>query len=295
MASAAGDIAQFYLPLPVELIREIITSISVWNRDTLVALALVSKTFHNLVMPRLYHTIYLDTEEQALSLIRCIKVAHAHALSADNAKYIIILSFNDTATTHFDDVISLPGLNPQTLLFETLNLPTDNVDQLASSWEARPKCMGVRQDSFIFSSHQLNSWVCQRMALFSHLTHLYLEEELNDKILSFCLGLRTLTHICVPMCSEMDSEDALRQTCLLLGIPSMKLVLIYAAVCNPDDPDPVKTQLNDMDFPKRDLLPLLADSIPDERLYMCPKWDMFELFLDGITPWDSDWIDLTMP
>ena len=147
---------------------------------TVATLALVSKTFHNLVLPILYHNHHLWSEDDASSLIRCIKFAHAS--SVDNTKYIAVLFFESDAMECFDDFMSLPGTNLQTLFFET-DFPTDDVDQVpASSWEARPKFMGVTKYSSL--SHK-NTWVSQRMTLFSHLTHLYLEDVLDDDALSF--------------------------------------------------------------------------------------------------------------
>ena len=261
---------------------------------TLATLALVSKTFHDLVMPILYHNIHLWNEHNAFSLIRCIKFAHAS--SVDNAKYIARLFVEPDAMECFDDIMSLPGLNPQTLFFGT-DFGTGNVDQLevASSWEARPKFMGVIKYSSL--SHK-NTWVSQRMTLFSHLTHLYLEDVLDDGTLSFCLEIRTLTHICLPIGRDMDNMDALGQIHLLLGMPSMEQVLIYALLTCEEaqkHPDTLNDQFNAMGFPKGDLFPLLADSIPDERLYVFPETDMFKWFPERVTPWDLGRRRLTMP
>ena len=190
--------------------------------------------------------------------------------------------------------MSLPGLNPQTLFFE-ICWRMYNANQVASTWEVRPKGIVVMKYSHL--SHK-NSWLSQHMALFSQLTHLFLEESLNDDKLSFCLELRTLTHICLPIWRGLDSKDALRQIHLLLGMPLMEVVLIYPVLSDDDDVHPgpeEKKQLNGMGFPKGDLFPLLADSIPDERLYMCPETDMFRWYQEGITPWDLGIRCLTMP
>ena len=286
--------AQFYLALPVELIREIIIDVmDVSPTKTVASLALVSKTFHSLVMPILYHNIHLWSEDEAFSLIRCIKFAHAS--SVDNAKYIAGLFFELEAMEYFDDFMSLPGLYPQTLFFET-NYPKSNDEQVpVSSWEARPKFMGVTKYSIM--SHK-NTWVSHRMVLFSHLTHLYLEDVLDDNSLSFCLEIRTLTHICFPIWRRMDNKDALGQIHLLLGMPSMEQVLICAALTCikvEEHPDTLKDELNAMGFPKGNLFPFLADSIPDERLYVCPETDIYPWVLGkGMTLWDLG-RRLTMP
>ena len=97
----------------------------------------------------------------------------------------------------------------------------------------------------------------------------------------------------------MDNKDALGEIHLLLGMPSMEQVLIYAVLtCElaQEHPDTLKNQLNAMGFPKGDLFPFLADSIPDERLYVCPETDMFTWDLEeGMTPWDLGRRRLTMP
>ena len=303
--SSAGDVAQFYLPLPPELIREIIINVSQrMGTSTLITLALVSKTFHNLVVPILYHSVRLEADKDTLTFIRCIKAAHASSM---NAKHVASLFFEPDTMIYFDDVMSLPGLNPQTIFFEASSGWGVDIDyQAVSSWEACPKGMGVIKYSQL--SHRI-PWVSQRMALFSQLTHLYLEVELDgddgddgDEALSFCLELQTLTHICFPMRRGLNSTDALRQIHLLLGMPLMEVVLIYPVLSDDDDDDdhdhpedPEKDKLNSMGFPKVDLFPLLADLIPDERLYMCPEPDMFEWFMGGITPWNFGMRHLTMP
>ena len=291
--SSAGDVAQFYLPLPPELIREILINVSQpMRKRTLSTLALVSKTFHNLVMPILYHTVRLEAEEDTLNFIRCIKAAHASSM---NAKHVASLFFEPDTMEYFDNVMSLPGLNPRTIFFETFWCKDIDV-QVASSWEARPKCMAVIKYSQL---SRKTSWVSQRMALFSQLTHLHLEVEFDgDDELSFCLELQTLTHICFPMWRGLDIMDALRQIHLLLGMPLMEVVLVYPLLSDDDNDypqDPEKDKLNSMGFPKGDLFPLLADSIPDERLYMCPEPDTFEWFQRGIIPWDFGMRHLTMP
>ena len=279
--------AQFYLPLPVELIREIIIDVmDVSPRKTVATLALVSKTFHSLVMPILYHNLHIMSEDEASSLIRCIKFAHASSM--DNAKYIAGLFFELEAMRYFDDFMSLPGLNPQSLFFETsFRFPTNDDEKVrASSWEVRPKFMGLTKYSSL--SHKV-TWV-------SHLTHLYLEDVLGEDALSFCLEIRTLTHICFPIRRDMDNKDALGQIHRLLGMPSMEQVLICAMLDEVQEySDTWRDGLNAMGFPKGNLFPLLADSIPDERLYVCPEADIYPWALvKGVTPWDLG-RRLTMP
>ena len=285
--------------LPVELIREIIINVSqMYGPGALTTLAVVSKTFHNLVLPILYHHILLDMVKPTLSFIHGIKAAHA--LPVDNAKYVAVLSFDADVMEYFDDVMSLPGLKPQTLMFDMLALRS-NIDQVALGWDARPKCIGLMQDCLL-TLH--NPWVCHRMALFSHLTHLYLQQTLDDDTVLFCLELRTLTHICVPMLIETESEEALRHIQLLLCMPSMELVLIIAASCDTlyeeVEDDTWKDRFTRMGYPKgdSDLFPLLADSIPDERLYVQPfvhAIDVFSWLWDGLSPWDLGRRRLTMP
>ena len=286
------------MPLPVELIREIIINVSQMYGGALTTLALVSKTFYNLVMPILYHRVYLDMDEPTLSFIHCIKAAHAVAV--DNAKYVTILYIDYYISEYFDEVMSLPGLKPQTLMFH-VGGSRSNIDQVALGWDARPQCMGLMRESL---SALDNPWVCHRMALFSHLTHLYLELELDDGMVLFCLELRTLTHICVPMSIETESEEALRHLQLLLCMPSMELVLIIAGSYDTfyDDVDDLewKDRFTRMGYPKgdSDLFSFLADSIPDERLYVQPfvrTLDVNLWLLHGISPWDMGRRRLTMP
>ena len=71
-----NDAKSFYLSLPVKLIRQVVELAVLMNKRThndqvngqsnVYSLSLVSKALNSWVRPLLYHTVYLDSDEQAL-------------------------------------------------------------------------------------------------------------------------------------------------------------------------------------------------------------------------------------
>ena len=271
--SSEEHLVSFYPPLPVELIREVIEHVALTDKSSASSLALVSRNFYNWTMPLMYHTVTLDTRETILSFIHCIEAAQC--VFVDNTKHIVSLAIHNRAMQYCDWTLSLCG-NIRSLL-----LWPDRRDQSSQS-------EGVALWSHPWHVVILSvptMWLIQRVSLFTHTSHLYLDEALNPQILRLCLEMRMLTHICFGLYGDYDSpEMAVRGTKLLLEKPSMNLVLVHAFISGV----PI------WDF-FGGIWASLAE-IPDERLFVMPGLfpdQMFELFESGGTVWDSveDWKD----
>ncbi|KAF8523200.1 hypothetical protein JB92DRAFT_1615781 [Gautieria morchelliformis] len=274
--SSEEPLVPFHPPLPVELIREVIEHVALTDKSSTPSLALVSRNFYTWVTPLMYHTVTLDTRERMLFFIDGIEVAQC--ASVDNTRYIVSLAIHSKAMQRCDWILSLCG-NVQSLLL------WPRCDQSELSWQAPEGAALWSHPWHVVILVVYPMWLAQRILLFTHTTHLYLDEALDPQTLQLCLQMPALTHICFGVYGDHDHpEVVVRGTKFLLDMPSIEQVLIHAFISG---------------VPIGDFFGLVWASlaeIPDRRLFVKPglyREDFFERFEAGETVWDSveEWED----
>jgi hypothetical protein len=262
MTSPSGDVDPFP-PLPVELVREIMELAALRDTPIALALVLVSKAVHDWVTPIIYRTVVLNTREDAFAF----SAAHQADRSSSTLR-IFNLAISHSAMRHYDWCLS-SCRNVQCLLLNPEINKIESAEIGVSFWPRPWHIVLLGVDA---------KWFNESLELFSHTTHLYLDEGLYPSFIKSCVSL-PLTHICVMFWEDQEDEAAVRPSVeLLLSMPSMKMVLVHASVSG---------------YPIEDFFggvwAELSD-IADERLFVAAgmnKDDLIEMFESERTVWDA--------
>ncbi|GJJ08172.1 hypothetical protein Clacol_002380 [Clathrus columnatus] len=259
--------------VPLEILREIVEITFFLDYTAGPALALTCKSINQWITPLLYASVSLD-KTNVLLFIRGIESAQCGAL--DTGAFVKQLCIHRNATQHCDWTLSLCKSVAHLLVCPPIrDYDMDEEITDASLWPTPWHIM-------VLSA--LPSWILPRLALFTHTTHLYLDNVLGPSMLLLCAKM-PLTHICFNVWADMvltpDDSFLLEAVHFLLELPTMQCLLIHAFY----------------EAPLADFFggiwSSLAD-IADERFIVAPgmsRDELIEFFEEGQTVWDNitDW------
>lgn len=264
------------MDFPVEIIRQIVETAVVADYTSGPALALTCRSFNKWATPLLYESVTLD-KDNVRPFIRGVEAAQCGTI--DTGAYVKRLCIHRSAMQHSDWTLSLCKSISHLLLSPSLRELSEEHDH-----EKVPDVPLWPKPTHISILFVPKAWFLPRLPLFSHVTHLYIDDVLEAEVLSVCSVL-PLTHICFNIWSDPPDVGLIMNSVqFLLQSETMQCVLIHALAHG----EPIDDFFGG-------IWSWLA-SIPDERLTVAPgmtRDHLIECFEEGQTVWDNidEWKD----